>query len=114
MYWLFLLLAVLCNTGGNLVLKRSTGSDLATGPLGLSLPLVAGMGLFAVNLLFYFRALQDIPIAVAYPILVGLSVGGIALGAFFWFGERVTLFHLLGMTLIIGGVVVLSFQRGPA
>jgi multidrug transporter EmrE-like cation transporter len=114
MQWLFLLVASLCNIAGILILKRSAAPDLATSTLGLSWPLVCGIGLFVVNLIFYVKALRDIPVALAYPVSIGLSAPGVSLGALFWFGERVTPLHLLGTALVVGGIFLLSLQRGPA
>ena len=112
MQWLFLLLASLFNIAGILVLKRSAAPDLATSTLGLSWTLVGGIGLFVVNLIFYVKALRDIPVALAYPISIGLTAPGVSLGALF-FGERVTPLQLLGTALVVGGIFVLSLQRGP-
>jgi multidrug transporter EmrE-like cation transporter len=68
MQWVFLLVASLCNIAGILVLKRSAAPDLATSTLGLSWTMVGGIGLFVVNLIFYVKALRDIPVALAYPV----------------------------------------------
>jgi multidrug transporter EmrE-like cation transporter len=76
--------------------------------------LVGGIGLFVVNLIFYVKALRDIPVALAYPISIGLSAPGVSLGALFWFGERKTPLHVLGTALVVGGIFVLSMQRGTA
>jgi multidrug transporter EmrE-like cation transporter len=83
MQWFFLLVASLFNIAGLLVLKRSAEPDITTSTLGLSWPMVGAIGLFVVNLIFYVKALRDIPVALAYPISIGLSAPGVSLGRFF-------------------------------
>ena len=56
-----------------------------------------------MNLIFYVKALRDIPVALAYPISIGLSAPGVSLGALLWFGERVT-----PLQWIVNGYAVLE------
>ncbi len=67
-----------------------------------------GVVLFGFNLLAYTRALSMLPLAVSYPVLIGVSLIGINLVAVYWFGEQLDAHHYVGAALIVAGIVLLS------
>jgi multidrug transporter EmrE-like cation transporter len=107
--WLMLVGAIAFNTVGNLFIKKFSASSELRGVADyLALPFVIGLVCFGLNLVFYSRALKDIPIAVAYPILVGASVVCIVLVAVNWFGEKFGISHGIGVVLVVAGVALLA------
>jgi multidrug transporter EmrE-like cation transporter len=68
--------------------------------------LIFGFIFFVLNALFYFLALKNIPISLAYPIMVTMSLIIIGSYATLVLGENFTIYHILGYALIILGVVV--------
>lgn len=100
--WLCLMLAVLCSTGGNSLAK------LAGSAAGRPATLAAGAALFGTGLLFYTQALSALPLALAYPMLVGASMVGVSLVAVWRFGERISAAHAAGMALVLAGLAVLA------
>lgn len=73
---------------------------------------MAGIVLFALNVLAYAFALSRIRVGIAYPIMTSLGLV-IVLGlAWQLMGERVTLVQLGGVVLILGGVYMVSSQMG--
>lgn len=73
---------------------------------------MAGIVLFALNVLAYAFALSKIRVGIAYPIMTSLGLV-IVLGlAWQLMGERVTLVQLGGVVLILGGVYMVSSQMG--
>lgn len=106
-YWLFLLVAALLNACANLLLKRSS---IGTEGLGqyLSVFFLVGIALFGLNVVIYAKALQGIPVAFAYPVLVGLGFILVVFGAHFWFQEQITLQKLVGVSVILAGVVLVA------
>jgi multidrug transporter EmrE-like cation transporter len=61
-----------------------------------------------LGVVFYSRALRQIPIVIAYPVQVGtciLLIAAFAVGAF---GERIGAAEALGIALVIGGIALLA------
>lgn len=111
MNYLFLVLAFLFNSGANILLKIGSvgGIKLDTfNPFLLireNIYLVAGLFFFAINVVFYFLALKNIPVSLAYPVMVTMSLLIIGAYAFMFGGEHFTFYHAVGYALIIAGIV---------
>jgi len=99
--WIFLFAAIIFEVIATASLKSSEGFTKFTP----SLIVVLGYGLA-----FYFLSLtlKSIPIGVAYAVWSGLGIVLISLVAWLFHGQRLDLWGLVGMALIIGGVVVLN------
>ncbi len=114
MNWIFLIGAILLNSAGNVLLKqfaiRHPGASLAeyADPY-----FVGGLVCFALNVLLYARALSDLPIEIAYPILVGLSVLLVSIAAVVLFKAEIGAVHVVGMALILAGVALLARVSSP-
>ena len=107
--WLFLAVAVICNTAANALVKAAGMRTIeSVGATYISPLFIFGTCLFALNLLFYVQALKVLPLAIGYPILVGSSMVGVNLLAIWLFGEAMDLRHYLGMALVFIGIVLLS------
>jgi undecaprenyl phosphate-alpha-L-ara4N flippase subunit ArnE len=107
--WLMLALTVLCNVAGNLLVKQfSVTREIRSVWDYLALPFVLGIAAFGIGVIFYGRALKDIPIVLAYPIQVGACILVIALFAVAVFGERIGASDAIGIALIVAGVGLLS------
>ena len=111
MAWLFLFGAIAGNVLGN-TFVRTASAQAAASPIAmyLSVPFVLGLAFFGANVVSYTKALQSIPLSIAYPVLVGASITGVALIAAFVFKETLTLPRLLGMALIVAGAALVSFS----
>ena len=107
--WLMLALSILFNVAGNLLVKQfSTTSEIRGVWDYLALPFVLGITAFGVGVIFYGRALKEIPIVLAYPIQVGACILVIALFAVAVFGERIGASDAIGIALIGTGIALLS------
>ena len=107
--WLMLALSILCNVAGNLLVKQfSATSDIRGVGDYVALPFVLGVAAFGIGVVFYGRALQEIPIVLAYPVQVGACILIIALVAVAVFGERIGASDLIGIALIATGIALLS------
>ena len=53
-------------------------------------------------------ALRQMPVGIAYAIWSGLGVVAISLIGLFLFGQKLDLAAILGLTMIVGGVVVIN------
>lgn len=69
--------------------------------------IMAGLGCYAISVVVWIGALSRTPVSIAYPMLsVGYVVN--ALAAWYLFSEALTPTKIIGITLIIIGVVLVS------
>ena len=107
--WLMLAASIVFNVAGNLLVKTfSTRTDIRSVFDYLSLPFILGIGAFGLGVVFYGRALREIPIVLAYPIQVGTCVLAIAAVAVTVFGEKLGVQTVVGILLVMTGIAVLS------
>ncbi|MBI4578800.1 MAG: EamA family transporter [Planctomycetes bacterium] len=124
-YLAALVLALLLNASANLMMKVGAKHLDSPGPrleLGLSSirgaiahnwVLVLGLFCFATNVLFYTYALKRIPISLAYPIMVGAGFAIIAVVAWRYLGETLSVVQWAGITLILLGIVLVAREMRP-
>lgn len=107
--WAFLAVAIAFNTLGNLLLKKAGMAEVSSRfELFLSWAFVLGGLLFGLNLLAYTQAQAGLALSVGYPVLIGLSMIGVAAGASYFFGEVITPMKLGGIALILVGIAMLA------
>lgn len=119
-YAIALLLALSLNATANLMMKfgvkrfgesgvaTQQGPAAAIGALATNWVLVVGLICFAVNVAFYTYALSGIKISVAYPIMVSGGFAIIALVAWRYLGETLTVAQWAGVAMILAGVVLVA------
>jgi multidrug transporter EmrE-like cation transporter len=110
-----LLLTAVCMSGANLMLKRGMAS---LSGLTLSIrsllhlvwqpSLMGGVLLTAIGSVMWLRVLSTQRLSTCYPLFVSLTYLMITLGAFCFFGERVSLQKLLGLGAIVIGMFVVG------
>jgi multidrug transporter EmrE-like cation transporter len=106
--WLALIVTVFCSTTGNTL---ANWSHDFTGRKRLVV-LSSAVGVHGFGLFSFAVALTGIPLAIAYPALIGGSVGGVTLLAVLLFGERLSARHFGGLALIIVGLFLLHGVHG--
>jgi multidrug transporter EmrE-like cation transporter len=126
-YVIALIVALTLNAAANLLIKfgmraidmeLSGASAMSGGVLGLirlllrHWILLAGLGCFALNVVFYAFALQKLAISVAYPIMVASGFGIIVTVAGLILGERLTSSQWAGVVAILLGVVLVAKDAG--
>lgn len=113
--WLFLATAAVLNAMANILLK--IGSKTAA-PLAedasflakvfnfLNVATIAGIGLFAANVLFYRRALDSLNVSIAYPLMVSSALVIVTLAAVLLpvLSEKLSGVQVAGMVLIAAGI----------
>ena len=78
----------------------------------LNVRVMAGIALFACNVLAYAFALSKIRLGVAYPVMTSLGLVIVMLLSWQLMGERVTSLQLAGTGMILCGVVLVTSQMG--
>lgn len=114
--YLLLVVALVLNAAANLLMKFAAmrAAPLAPGQglVGLArvyftVPFIAGLICFGLNLLAYTQALRRLPISVAYPTMVSLGYLIILAVSWFVFQERLTLPRYVGAGLMLTGLWLL-------
>lgn len=111
--WLWLALSVAGSSGGNTLMKVASDQGRRGLARFVSLPFILGGIFFACGLAAYTRALTFVPLAVAYPTVVGGSLLVITAVAMWRFKERIGAWHVVGVALIFCGLVVLTLHAQP-
>ncbi|MCK4303068.1 MAG: cation transporter [Candidatus Eisenbacteria sp.] len=113
--YLYLIIALLLNAAANLLLKYSAIREGGAQPEALhgiagivhtylTVPFLAGLACFALNVLIYTQALKKLPISVAYPLMVCGGYLIILLVSWFLFQERLPLMRYVGAGLMLTGL----------
>lgn len=112
MSYIYLILAFVLNASANILLKMGASKGIYSTVFPLTafiknnLYLLGGFTFFVLNALFYFLALKNIAISLAYPVMVTMSLILIGSYAFIVGGEHFTYGHIVGYAFMILGVVV--------
>jgi small multidrug resistance pump len=114
MGYLFLALALTLNAAANVLLKlgaenlgRLDAPDLI-GRLLTNYHLLAGLVLFALNVVFYAAALTRLNLSVAYPVMTAGGVLIVVSVAFFWLKEPIAPAQILGLLLLVAGILLVA------
>lgn len=105
--WAALAAAVAANVGANLLLKHAVGlgqkPESGGGSLLTQNPpvLAAGIILAGCLLVFYLLALRHLPVSIAYPVVTGTAMVGIAIFSTALFSEPLSLGKMVGIIGII-------------
>lgn len=67
-----------------------------------------GVTLYFISMVLWFQIIAAESLSVAYPMMISLTFAIVTIGAMYFFGERITLRHILGLVLIIGGIATIA------
>ena len=109
--FLFVFLASLNSTFGNILLKLSRehaeeGSSILSQYMSWSF--FGAIIFYALNVFLFAKALDNLPVNVGYPILASSSFAMLALASWLILGEKHTFTQMSGLLLIIGGIIMIS------
>lgn len=66
--------------------------------------MIGGVICFALNLVAYYYVLRELQVNLVYPIMVSVSYAIIVCGAAVWFGEKLNVWQMVGVAVILAGV----------
>ncbi|GAA0849615.1 SMR family transporter [Marinobacter szutsaonensis] len=99
--WIFLGIAIVAEVLATSALKASDGFTKLV-------PSVLVVGGYAIAFYFLALTLKTIPVGIAYAVWAGLGILLVALIGWLAFGQRLDLPAVIGMTLIVSGVLIIS------
>ena len=114
MGYLYLALALILNAAANVLLKIGAGQlgpldapDLV-GRLLTNYHLLAGLALFALNVVFYAAALTRLNLSIAYPVMTAGGVLIVVSVSFFFLKEPLAPAQMLGLLLLVAGILLVT------
>lgn len=127
MPYIYLIISFLLNGIANLMLRfsalnepnisfgiiRSLRSDASLGQWIMQFLsdhkwLLIGLTIFATNVIFYMLALRNLPVSIAYPVMVAMSLLIVASGANILFKEPLNSMQVIGYILLIVSIYLLT------
>ena len=107
---LLIVAAGLNSTLGNLLLKQSriASVGLPWHERLVSFYFLGAIGCYVVNLMLFAKALDDIPVSVAYPMLAASGFAMLAISSALVFGERFGWWQVAGLILVVLGIFALA------
>jgi multidrug transporter EmrE-like cation transporter len=119
MGYLLLAIALALNATANVLLKIGAarlGDPTAPGLIGRLLTnrqLLAGLVLFALNVVFYLAALTRLNLSVAYPIMVAGGMVIVVGASVLHLREAVDAPQVVGLLLLVVGIVLVARRSFP-
>ncbi len=116
MYIIYITCAFLFNATTNILFKLGAKKGIVFNGISLNtitdnMLFLVGLVFFGLSGIFYFMALNTLPLSITYPIMVGMSIIIINIFAFIYLGEQITMMQVVGYTLLIlGMVIIFSFS----
>jgi len=102
--WGYVFLAASLTCSGNLCLKQAR---LQSGGL-LSPFFLLALFFYGINVLAFSRALDRLPLSLAYPVFAGVGFILIAFFSHYFFQENLLPSHWIGMFLILIGLIFMA------
>ncbi len=108
--WLLVLAAGLNSCIGNLLLKKSRLAAEAPGlmPLLFSPWFIGGLFFYAVNVVLFAKALDRLPVSIAYPALAASGFALLVFSAALIYGEKLGPNQVLGLGAVLIGIWLLA------
>ncbi len=102
--WVWLILAACLTSSGSICLKQSR----LDGKGFLSPFFFASMALYGINFLAFSRALERLPVSLAYPVFSGLAFILLAIFSNIFFRETLHVEQWIGIVFILVGLAFLA------
>lgn len=107
---------VVASSVGLLIVKGSIGNARLM-PLQAALAspatwhLLLGCGFYGLSFTLWIIIVSRLPLSVAYPISIGLTMAGTTLGAVMLLGEEMSWLKFVGMVIIFAGTTAVAVSN---
>ena len=114
MNWFILFLGIMSNAFASVLIKVAVSESRKLpslfDPMSIitNWPLLLGLIMYVATFLFYISALSRFPLNVAHPIFTAGAIAVVALLSVLLFKEQLYWSTILGISLIIIGVILIS------
>ena len=66
------------------------------------------MFFYVAYVIFFSKALEQVPVSAAYPVLAGSGFGFIIVSSSYFFDERLNFSQWVGLGIILLGIIIMS------
>ena len=109
--WILVIAAGINSTIGNIFLKKSRDQDPQSFFESLlNLWFFGGLVFYAINVLLFVKALEYLPVSLAYPVLAGIGFLFLTVSANLILDEVLNLYQYIGIFFIISGIFILAYS----
>jgi len=106
--WIMLTIAIILLNGGNLILESVYSGRSLSLEMFLQPGLFCALAFLGMSFAFYSRALAVLPLAVAYPIMVGVTLLIVGVAGYLWLDADLDALQVIGMAVVFAGVTLIS------
>lgn len=106
--WLLLSIAIILLNVANLLLETQYRGRHLSIEMFFEPGLFAALTLLGISFGFYSRALAVLPLAVAYPVMVGVTLLVVGIAGFLWLDVDLEAIQVVGMAVVFLGVTLVS------
>lgn len=104
---IFAIVSIILNASAQVFMKKTALAGIKPSQLLTNLNLYTAMSLYAVSILLWLVALKDLKLSIAYP-LQSLGYVLVTLLSVHFFGEKVSIINIIGISLIFLGALALA------
>lgn len=108
--WLFVVVAGVLSTFGNLCLKKASVASSDMNFIGMIFQpwFIGGMFFYGLNVILFATALKHLDVSKAYPVLAAIGFSTLSILAALLFRESLSLTNYLGLLVILVGIVLVA------
>lgn len=116
MGYIFLIIAFTANACGNILVKLGSTQFASIKEAGIlysifqNYTFLAGISLFALNIIFYVLALSRLPLSLAYMVATAGTLLLVTLSSVFYLNESLTTMQMVGFLLLFLAVVLITYR----
>ena len=110
--WVFLLLAAVNSTIGNLLLKQAAMLSEKENIFSLLFQpyFIGGLVFYGINVILFAKSLEVLKVSVAYPVLAAGGFTLLVLSSSLFFGEQLNGRQYAGVLVVLVGVFLLASE----
>ncbi len=106
--WLLMAVAIVLLNAGNLILDVTFKNRPVSPEMFFDLGFIAAVACLGASFFVYVKALASLPLAVAYPVMVGISLIIVAVVGWIWLEVALDARHVAGIVAVFVGVTLIS------
>jgi multidrug transporter EmrE-like cation transporter len=108
--WLFVAIAGLLSTAGNLCLKKASTASIGADFFGMVFQpyFIGGLFFYGMNVILFASALRHLDVSKAYPVLAAIGFSTLSIVAAIVFRENLSLTNYIGLFVIIIGISLVA------
>ncbi|MFO1152830.1 MAG: SMR family transporter [Rhodospirillales bacterium] len=112
--WVLMAIAIVLLNAGNLLLESTFKHRQVSLLMFFDVGFVAAIVCLGASFFVYVKALATLPLAVAYPVMVGISLIIVAVVGWLWLDVPLDARQMAGIGTVFAGVTLISRSAGTS